>query len=217
MESRGLTPSAYKRMKNKWGALQTSNKLDEWMAEHPDAYNPDTKKLYFAGKLYQYNPAKHPSRKLQLAVFNANFHDLKKTLPTKVSLKRWRERAEKLDKQVTLYRELTSANKLKQFFETHMKATRSEGEQVLGPKGGGRLTLTGVKSKDLRGLRKVALFGRRLTEEAKGKSLKVRLDATFEVKDLFDKKSTFQQRSRPYLVHSEADVPNVLAKMALDM
>ena len=82
MESRGLTPTAYKRMKNEWDALQTSNKLDEWMAEHPNAYNAESKKLYFAGKLYQYNPAKHPSRKLQLAVFNANFHDLKKTLPS---------------------------------------------------------------------------------------------------------------------------------------
>ena len=74
---------------------------------------------------------------------------MKKTLPTKVALKRWRERAQKLDKQVTLYRELTSANKLRNFYESHMKATKSEGEQVLGPKGGGRLTLTGVKSKDL--------------------------------------------------------------------
>jgi len=45
MESRGLTPTAYKRMKNEWDALQTSNKLDEWMAEHPDACNADDKKL----------------------------------------------------------------------------------------------------------------------------------------------------------------------------
>ena len=110
MESQVLTPTTYKRMKSEWDALKTSNKLDEWMAAHPDAYNADGKKLYFAGKLYQYNPAKHPSRKLQLAVFNANYHDMKKTLPTKAALKRWRQRAEQLDKQVTLYKELTSAN-----------------------------------------------------------------------------------------------------------
>ena len=98
-----------------------------------------------------------------------------------------------------------------------MKATRSEGEQVLGAKGGGRLTLTGVTSKDLSGLRKVALFEKRLKEDAKDKSLKVWLDASFTVEDVMGKEGLFQQRSRPYIVHSQADVPSVLAKMALEM
>ena len=217
MESQGLTPTAYKRKKTEWDALQTSNKLDKWFAQHPDAYNPDTKKLYFAGKTYQYNPAKHPSRKLQLAVFNASYHDVKKKMPTKASLKRWRERARELDKQVQLYRELTSQSALKKFYETQMKTTKTEGEQVLGAKGGGRLSLDGVKSKDFRGLRKTFLFEKRLKEEMKDKSLKVWLDVSFEVEDMAKKTSLFNQRSRPYVVHTKDEVASVLAKMALEM
>jgi len=139
-------------------------------------------------------------------------------MPTKVSLKRWRERARHLDAQVQVYKELSSQKALKRFYDTQMKTAKVEGEQVLGPKGGGTLNLTCVKSKDIRGLRKMFLFEKRLQKEmGKDKSLKVWLDASFTVKDTAGTESLFTTRSRPYVVHTQEEVPTVLAKMALEM
>ena len=64
-----LTPSVYKRMRSQWDAMKTDDKLQQFFKENPEAYNAETKKLAFDGVLYQYNPKKHPSRKLQLSVF----------------------------------------------------------------------------------------------------------------------------------------------------
>jgi hypothetical protein len=50
--------------------MKTGDKLQELFQEKPEAYNAETKKLAFDGSLYQYSPKKHPSRKLQLSVFN---------------------------------------------------------------------------------------------------------------------------------------------------
>ena len=71
-------------------------------------------------------------------------------MPTKVSLKMWKERAAQLDKHIQLYKELTSQSALKRVYDTQMKTTKSEGDQVLGTKRRGRLLLAVVKSKDFR-------------------------------------------------------------------
>ena len=59
---------AYKRMRSQWDANKTDDKLRAYLSKNKDAYNEDTKKLFFDNTSFAYNPKKHASRKLQLAV-----------------------------------------------------------------------------------------------------------------------------------------------------
>ena len=100
------------------------------LSKNKDAYNEDTKKLFFDNTSFAYNPKKHASRKLQLAVLKRYYENVEKSM-TKYGRKKWRGRQTNLQGQVQAYKELTSVKKLQEFYRKDVKVDAFQAEKTV--------------------------------------------------------------------------------------
>ena len=142
-----LTPTAHKKMLKSWDANKTEDKLQTYLKNSKDAYNPETKRLVLGEGSYAYDPKKHASKLLQKAVFNHYYQNVAKSM-TKYGRGAWRKRQVKLDKQVEVWKDyqvLSSTKKLQEWYREHLKlGFRAEGTVLTfgytGPVGSRKLS-----------------------------------------------------------------------------